>query len=93
MNSKVYQEALEVYGLETQIIVAIEECSELQKELTKYLRGNQNRQFIAEEIADVIIATEELRYYLDLGLSVETIKKIKIDRLKERLERAKNEKS
>lgn len=93
MNSKVYQEALEVYGLETQIIVAIEECSELQKELTKYLRGNQNRQFIAEEIADVIIATEELRYYLDLGLSVEIIKKIKIDRLKERLERAKNEKS
>lgn len=39
---ELYERAREVYGEETQIIVALEELSELQKELCKYLRGNNS---------------------------------------------------
>jgi hypothetical protein len=57
---ELYERAREVYGEETQIIVALEELSELQKELCKYLRGNNSSEGIAEEMADVIIMLEQL---------------------------------
>jgi hypothetical protein len=49
------------YGKEKQMIVAIEELSELQKELTKNLRGKDNLDALAEEIADVEIMLAQLR--------------------------------
>lgn len=43
------------YGEKAQIIMAIEEMSELTKELTKYLRGKGNVDKIKEETADVFV--------------------------------------
>ena len=40
------------YGKENQITVAVEELSELIKELCKELRGMGNPEHIAEEMAD-----------------------------------------
>lgn len=57
-----YAKLIQKYGCEAQIIVAIEELAELQKELTKWLRGKGNIQNIAEEITDVRIMTEQLEY-------------------------------
>lgn len=48
------REAIETYGAEKQIIIAIEECSELQKALTKWLRLMLERN-IREEMGDVEI--------------------------------------
>jgi hypothetical protein len=64
MTNKIdlYQKLILKYGKETQIIVAIEELAELQKELTKWLRGIGSIEHIAEEIVDVEIMCEQLEF-------------------------------
>jgi hypothetical protein len=49
------------YGIQQQDIVCIEELSELQKELTKSLRGKENRQNIIEEIAHCYISIDMIK--------------------------------
>ncbi len=48
------------YGIANQMPIAIEEMSELTKEICKYIRGNDNLNDIVEEIADVQIMVEQL---------------------------------
>lgn len=52
--------ALRAWGAEMQSVVAAEELSELQKELCKSVRGENNTDAIAEEIADVQIMLEQM---------------------------------
>ena len=54
------EQMVEKYGDE-QIVVAIEELSELTKELCKALRGQVNTQNILEELADCYIVLEEMK--------------------------------
>lgn len=49
-----------------QIIVAIEELSELTKELTKALRMAYNANHMTEEIADVHIMLYQMQYYFGI---------------------------
>ena len=49
------------YGTQQQDIVCIEELSELQKELTKSLRGKENRQHLIEEIAHCYISIDMIK--------------------------------
>ena len=86
MDSKeIYTKLLELYG-DKQIIIAIEELSELQKELCKALRYNSNYDNIVEEIADVEIMLEQMKLYFNiLNKDLERMKKLKIKRTKERL--------
>lgn len=53
-------EAIVTFGEKTQLVVALEELSELQKEICKELRGDGNPDHIAEEMADVQIMIDEL---------------------------------
>lgn len=71
----------------TQIIVAIEELAELQKELTKVLREQGNSYNVAEEMADVVICLAQLEKIFDNTEKLELYKDFKIDRLEERLRR------
>jgi NTP pyrophosphatase (non-canonical NTP hydrolase) len=91
--NEVYYDAIEKYGIEAQVDVAIEEMSELTKALLKYRRvENKNIHTqeepyfnLLEEIADVQIMLEQLRIIYDPG-SVETIMKRKQNRLAKKLE-------
>ena len=56
------KETVKKYG-DKQLVVAIEELSELQKELCKHLRGKGDRKHIIEETADVIIMIGNIREY------------------------------
>lgn len=56
----VLQNAIETFGEQNQTIVAIEELSELQKELTKFLRGQGSEEHLAEEMADVQIVFDQI---------------------------------
>ena len=56
----IYREALNKWGAEAQTLMVFEEMSELQKELCKHARGKDNREAIAEEIADVQIMLEQM---------------------------------
>ena len=82
---KIYKTLLEKYE-EKQVIVAIEELSELQKELCKSLRGQHNQENIVEEISDVLIMIDQMKIYFGIKeVEIEKIKKYKIERTKERL--------
>ena len=84
-NTKIYDRLLNKYSINKQYIVAIEELSELQKELTKALRSQGDIEHTAEEIADVEIMLEQLKHYNSknqLAKKVDFWKQTKIDRLK-----------
>lgn len=82
---KVYTNALIAYGEEAQMIVAIEELSELQKEICKVLRNSGNIDHFAEEIADATIMLEQLRYFFGINDQVCEIMDSKIRRLEKKL--------
>jgi hypothetical protein len=84
-REKVYAAALEKWGEGMQGLVAIEELSELQKEICKRFRGADNIDAIAEEIADVTIMLEQLRFILDINDKVCEEMDYKIKRLQMRL--------
>lgn len=73
--------AVNNFGENAQMIVAIEECSELQKEITKIIRNKGNLENLAEEIADVEIMIEQLKYMYKLYNQVSVHKREKIKRL------------
>lgn len=82
-----YTNALVRYGEENQLVVAIEELSELQKELTKLLRGTGNAGRIAEETADVLICIEQIMYIFGIREMVEVQMDRKVLRLEDRLKK------
>lgn len=78
-------------GYKMQTMVAIEEMSELTKELVKFMRGEHNTDAIAEEIADVEIMLRQMKIIYDIkDEDVEKLMVIKLKRLKERMEGRKN---
>lgn len=81
----IYKKAIQENGQHMQQMVAIEEMSELIKELVKYSRGADNKNHIAEEIADVIIMLEQLIVMFGNATEVKQYKEQKIIRLQERL--------
>lgn len=85
---EIEEEAIELFG-DKQIVVAIEELSELQKCLTKYLRGSYQEYNIAEEMADVKIMLEQLELKFKNSENVDKIKKIKIEKLEKMVTEAK----
>ena len=87
---ELYKKALSEFGIEAQIIVAIEELSELIKELTKYLRGEEEN--IDDEIADVEIMIEQLVFMFDNREMIEKFKQFKLKRLANILKRIDEEK-
>ena len=80
-----YEKLLKEYG-DKQIVVAIEELSELQKELCKHLRGKTNVQNLLEEIADVKIMLEQICLYFEISdFNINYVMNEKLKRTKERL--------
>ena len=79
-KEQMYHQLFEKYGAK-QIVVAIEELSELQKELCKVLRYKNvnNIEHIKEEIADVSIMLDQLVYYFKIDK--EELLKIQTEKL------------
>lgn len=75
------------HGAKNQIIVCIEEMSELTKELSKFIRTDADHDLscIAEEMADVEICLMMLRVMLENGDEVDKWIERKLHRIKERL--------
>jgi hypothetical protein len=91
----IYNKAKATWGIDAQVTKAIEELSELQKELCKFLLEDGNMAHIAEEMADVKIMVEQLELILECKDKVKEFKKAKIQRLSDRLdaEESKEQKS
>lgn len=84
--------ALAAFGRDSQMMVAIEEMSELTKELCKNSRGQENTTHIAEEIADVEIMLCQMKMLFDCEGQVETFRRYKLERLEKRIKEKKHEK-
>lgn len=86
-DESVFLDALNTYGMREQITMVFEEMSELQKELCKYLRGDDAVTIanIAEEIADVEIMLAQMKLFFKCSAEVADWRKRKIDRLQRRL--------
>lgn len=82
-KEQIYKAALNKWGPNLQIIMMFEEMAELQKELSKNLRGTENSTSIAEEIADVEIMLEQMKGLFEIESQVLKFKEYKLKRLKE----------
>ena len=99
-TKNIYWSAIETFGYDLQIAVAIEEMAELTKELCKAQRVTfagrgglgdgliDNHDEIAEEIADVQIVLEELEQMYGAKKKVQKIRQQKLARLEMRIEKA-----
>jgi len=79
--NKLFQACVDKWGAELQQVKAIEEMSELQKELCKDLIGEGDRMNIAEELADVALMIAQIRYQMGLQEEYEMWFKRKLERL------------
>ena len=76
---EILKEAINIYGIENQENMCIEECAELIQAINKKHRGLKHN--IPEEIADVEIMLEQLKIINRCRARVEEIKQKKLQRL------------
>ena len=84
-RKEIYEKALRTWGTQAQIMMAIEEMSELTKELCKHFRGRPNGEEIVDELADVTIMVEQLRLIFGVNDAVCDQMDVKMLRLKKRI--------
>lgn len=83
-KQQILQTAIDTYGSDAQMLMAIEEMSELTKAICKYFRSNDSRatESVIEEMADVKIMLAQLEIMFGSPAAVE---KEKLERLTGRL--------
>ena len=86
----VLRDAIDTYGADMQLNVAVEEFSELTKEICKYKRGEDNIDRITEEMADCYIMLQQMEMIFNIS-TVSITKEImrKRKRLENRIEKSK----
>ena len=84
-RKKIYQAAMRKWGVDLQTMMAVEEMSELTKEICKIKRGKMDLDALADEIADVTIMLEQLREIYGLNDAVCDHMDAKILRLQSRV--------
>lgn len=84
-RTKIYTDAIKAFGTGAQLVVALEELSECQKEICKVLRGKGDMSHLAEEVADATIMLEQLRLIFDINDAVCEEMDIKAQRLRHRI--------
>lgn len=84
-NKELYQQVTDKWGVDAQLTKAIEELSELIKEICKDKLDIGITENIAEEVADVEIMCEQLRFIYGFDDAVDTWKEYKLNRLRERV--------
>ena len=82
----IYEAALEKWGEQAQTMMAVEEMSELTKEICKMYRGKRDMEALADEIADVTIMMEQMRLLFDVNQLVQDRIDYKVKRLAQRIE-------
>lgn len=77
---EIYEQIIEQNGLPNQLVVAVEEYSELIKEVTKFLRGKGSKMKLIEELADVEVVNDQIM--IGIGITKQQIKVFKDFKLK-----------
>lgn len=87
MNVNILEKAIEKYGKTAQTLMFFEEVAELEKELCKNNRGEDNITQITEEIADVLIMLEQVKMMYGIESDfIDYFIDFKLERLEKRME-------
>lgn len=81
------ERALEVWGVDAQLRQAQEELAELIAAINRFMRARTDHAAVAEEMADVEIMLAQLKLVFG-GVDVSAVKRVKLDRLRGRVEAA-----
>ena len=85
-SKEICEQTVKNWGRDSQLMMLLEEMSELQKEVLKNMNRNKdNIKEIAEETADVLIMLERLIYIYDIEKQVDDQAAFKVNRLKQYL--------
>jgi len=74
------------WGEPLQMVMVIEEATELNKEICKWLRGRNNKDELTEEVADLLIMLQQLLFIT--GITSHELQQqadLKIERIKKAL--------
>lgn len=89
---KIYKQAIKTYGKKAQKLMAIEEMSELTKEICKDFRGKLDREHLIEEMTDVLITMDQMMIMYEISVNeIKQMREGKLERLKERMDKANDE--
>lgn len=88
LNKKTLEKIIETWGRSAQFNMLMEECAELVMTTNQYLRGRKSKESVAEEIADVELMIEQIKFLFD-DIDFRGIKKAKKERLIVRIENEK----
>jgi len=86
--TEIFDKSKKYWGIESQILMLAEECSELTVASLHLLRHSKiylPLEHFAEEIADVELLIEEMKYYFNLHDTVKKYRKIKEKRVEKKL--------
>lgn len=83
-KKRLYYEVISKWGIDAQLWMVVEECSELLNAIAKYKRGREKSSAILEELADVSILIEQMAGYFGENEFIR-IKKAKLQRLLSRV--------
>ncbi len=87
MDETILKKAIATWGKHAQLLMVLEEMSELQKEILKHInRGKDNLDAIIDETADVEIMLAQLKYIFGITEAVEKHISVKLEKIKARLE-------
>ena len=82
---EILKDALYHFGINHQQTKCIEEMSELTKEICKNKDSQNNVEYIAEEIADVLITIDQMIIYHDIYGLVAQYREQKLERLRHKV--------
>ncbi|MFA6261065.1 MAG: hypothetical protein WC760_06335 [Bacteroidia bacterium] len=88
-QNEVLTEAINKYGIDSQMNMVVEECAELIKAINKFRRvaSSENLTELCGEVSDVEIMCAQVRIMLNKQGLIDKIKEEKIERLKYRLQK------
>ena len=86
VQEEILKKAIATWGKNAQLLMVLEEMSELQKEILKHVnRGKDNIDEIIDETADVEIMLEQLKFIFDIHQAVKDRIPVKLEKVKARL--------
>lgn len=85
-RKKLYQKAIDTWGIDAQRYMLFEELGELVTAIAQENRGRVSKKDIITELADVSIMCEQMALFFGYD-EYEKEKEFKLDRLKKRLEK------
>lgn len=84
---KLYQEVVSLWGINSQLNIAQEECAELITAISHFRRDNTTTYKMSEEIADVRIMLDQLESIFGIKDEVRSIQAEKLYRLRKRVDK------